>query len=160
MTTRLYLGTAALLLAAAGLACWGTGSAYSSDGDTTKADRKRDKMISTLYRQLGRLKPHNSGRKDPDDYYLLGTAEVNLATRNADIRFDVKQGQRDVAEYLADYVLSQPQTSVRRWHVFYRLKEAQQAQQALQFTRDQYDRMKSYQAQMQKIYKARCTRRT
>ena len=121
---------------------------------------KRKKLIHSLMRQLGRLKPLRTPKKDLDDFFLLGTAELDLATRNANVCFQVKQGQREVAELLVDYVLDAPENTIRKWHVFYRLKDSQQAEQALQLTQTQYDQMQAYQTQIRKIYGAKTTRRT
>jgi len=141
------------------------GSGYQPGGNSavtlaTAVDpAKRKKMADKLERKLGRLKPQGTSKKGTDDYYLLGTADVNLRNRHADVRFGVKQGQRAVAEFLADYILSQPQGTLRQWHVFYRLKDSTQAQQALLLTRGQYDRMTAYRQQIRKIYKAKASRR-
>ena len=71
----------------------------------------------------------------------------------------MKQGQRTVAEFLVDYILDSPEQSVRKWHVFYRLKDAQQADQALQFTRLQYDQMESYREKIKQTYQAKTVKR-
>ena len=161
-----------VVLAAGWMACCGravaerpsdeSGGGFSVDEQEQPAvdQRKRKKMVDTFMRQLGRLKPVGAAKKDLDDFYLLATAELNMATRHADVCFQVKQGQREVAEFLVDYIVNKPEHSMRKWHVFSRFKDSQQADQALQFTRMQYDQMTAYQAQIRKIYNAKTTRRT
>jgi len=133
---------------------------YDRQAPPPAEDPKRQKMIDTFSRRLGQMKPFGGGKKNPDDYFLLGTAELNRATGHADVRFEVMQGQREVAGFLADYIAAASRTSLRKWHVFYRLKDAEKAEQALQFTRSQYDQLASYREQLRKTYNARTIRRT
>lgn len=120
---------------------------------------KRERMIRTFARRLARLKPVGATKKGPDDFYLLGTAELDPARGHADVCFQVKQGQQQVAEFLVDYMLEAPKNVARKWHVFCRLKDARQAQQALQFARMQYDQLASYRDDLKKRYKAKTIRR-
>ena len=68
-------------------------------------------------------------------------------------------GKEDVAEFLADYILAPPDGWVHQWHVFYRVKGAEQGQEALLAVRNQYDQVQAYRAQMERIYNAKTTRR-
>lgn len=127
----------------------------------TAEDPKREKIVKKFVRQLARLRPLGTNKKKaPDDFFLIGTAELNPATRHADVRFDVKQGQQEVAEFLVDYILDASKSSLRKWQVFSRLKDAQQAEQALQLVRSQYDRLASYRKSIAKAYSAKTVRRT
>jgi len=120
---------------------------------------KRKKLAKTIFLQLSKLLPFGSNQKSLDDFFMLGTADVNEGTGAADVRFLVKQGQRETADFLAEYILGAPEKTVRRWHVFYRLKGAEKADQALAATRIQYDTLTSYQEQIKKTYQATTVRR-
>ena len=122
-------------------------------------DPKRAKMVRDFSRRLGRLKPTDTTRKSMDHFFVIGTAVVTPATGHADVCFQVKEGQVEVAEFVVDYVLESTEESIRKWHVFSRFKDEQQAQQALMMLRNQYDQMVSYQTQLRQIYGARTMRR-
>ncbi len=121
--------------------------------------KKRAKIVKDYFRKLGRMRPGDSKKKSLDDYFLVGTAELTAETRHADIRFEVKQGQTDVAEFLVSYTHDLPETVLRKWHVFSRFADGDKAEEALQLTRTQYDEMAAYQAQLRQIYGARTSRR-
>jgi len=123
------------------------------------ANDQRTKVVTVLTRKLGQFKLQGKLIKEADDFYVVGTADVNLQSRHADIRFFVKQGKEDVAEFLADYILAPPDGLVHQWHVFYRVKGPEQGQEALLAVRNQYDQVRAYRAQMQRIYNAKTTRR-
>ena len=123
------------------------------------ANEQRVKVVTVLTKKLGQFKIQGKVIKEADDFFVVGTADVNLQSRHADIRFFVKQGKQDVAEFLADYILAPPDGMVHQWHVFYRVKGPEQGQQALLAVRNQYDKVRAYRAQMQRIYNAKTTRR-
>ena len=127
---------------------------------TPSTDPKRTKLIDTLLRQIGKLKPTDAPKKSLEDYFVIGTADLNVRTRAADVRFEARQGQQSVAEYLVDYVLTAPEDTLRKWHVFSRHKEGSQAGNALAQLRTQYDQSLAYQAELRKIYAAATMRRT
>lgn len=175
-----YAGVALVATVAAALAVWAlSGSVaavaqqFGSEG--TKAqpsetpgietppksdDPKREKRVKDFERRLGRFKPLGKIRKkDPNDQYLLATADVTAATKHADVRFMVVEGQRKTAEFLVDYIVGTPEKTLRKWHVFARFKEAADAEQALATARMQYDRMVAYREQLQRIYAVQSSRR-
>jgi hypothetical protein len=117
-------------------------------------DPKRKKLVDTIFRKLGSLKPSPNPKKDLDDCFLVGTAELSLATGHANVRFEVKKGQQAAAEFLVDFVLGAPEKTVRKWHVFSRVKDAQQAETAVAQIRTQYDQTVAYQEELKKIYAA------
>lgn len=127
---------------------------------TPSTDPRRKKFIDTLFRQIGQFKPTDAPKKSLDDYFVIGTADLNVQTRDADVRFEARQGQKSVAEYLADYVLTAPENAFRKWHVFSRHKEGSQAEEALAQLRVRYDQSLAYQAQLRQIYAAATMRRT
>lgn len=131
------------------------GTPGSYQGVASRADEQRTKVVEVLMKKLEKLKPQGKLEKAVDDFYVLGTSDVNVRSRHAEVRFSAKQGQQDVAEFLADYILAQPNGMIRQWYVFYRVKGPDQAQQALVAVRNQYDQAQRYQIQMQKIYNAR-----
>ena len=117
------------------------GSAPSAD----KTDPKRKKQVDAVFFRLGSMRPSPDPRKDLNDYFIIGTAELNLATKHADVRFEVKQGQQAAAEFLVDYVAAPPANAVRQWQGFSRVKDAQQADAAVAQLRMQYDQAVAYQ---------------
>ena len=110
-------------------------------------------------RNVGKLKPTDARKKSLDDFFVVGTADLN-AQRDADIRFEVRQGQRVLSEYLVDYVLTAPENTFRKWHVFSRHNNGYVAVQALEFTRIQFDASLAYQADLRRMYAARAMCRT
>jgi hypothetical protein len=127
---------------------------------TPSTDPRRQKFIDALFRQIGQFKPTDAPKKSLDDYFVLGTAEVNVRTLDAGVCFEARQGQRSVAEYLVDYVLAASEDTFRKWHVFSRHKDGYVAEQALNSVRMQYDQSLAYQAQLRQIYAAKTMRRT
>ena len=144
----------------------GTSDSQYVPGGTPEAPRRprttpirNARSWSTRSRKLGSLKPSPNPKKDLDDYFLVGTAELALATGHANVRFEVKQGQQAAAEFLVDFVLGAPEKTIRKWHVFSRVKDAQQAETAVAQIRMQYDQAVAYQNQLKQIYAATTIRR-
>lgn len=123
------------------------------------SEAQRKKMADEFERKLGRMRPTGSRIKDVNDFYMLGTAELRLADRHADVCFNVMQGQKEVAEYLVGYVVDHPEQTLRSWHVFGRFKDAEKAEEALKFARAQYDQALAYRERIAGIYGAQSTRR-
>jgi hypothetical protein len=109
--------------------------------------------------KLEALKLNKPGKKSSDDAFVVGTAELNLATRNADIRFQVLKGTKTAASFLIDFILSSRSEVQRQWHVFYRAKTEDDATQYVQQLRNWYDTMESQRASIAQIYNAKTTRR-
>jgi hypothetical protein len=123
-------------------------------------DPRREKMVTNFQRRLGQLKPVGKGaKKSPDDYYLLAVAELTLPAKHADVWFQVLQGQRKTAEFLVDYSAGASDTVLRKWHVFARFKDADEADAALAAARMQYDQMVAYRQRLEQIYSAASSRR-
>lgn len=127
---------------------------------TPSNDPRRNKLIEVLLRNVDKLQPTDAKKKSLDDFFVVGTADLNAKTRDADIRFEVRQGQRALSEYLVDYVLTTPENTLRKWHVFSRHNDRYVAKQALEFTRIQFDASLAYQAQLRRMYAARAMCRT
>jgi hypothetical protein len=120
---------------------------------------QRTKIVNRVNRNLGRLKPVGSYQKDDADFFIVGTAKLIKQTGHADVCFQVHQGQRATAEFLYDFMAEATVETPRDWHVFYRLKDGEQAEQALQMTRQQYDQLASYRDQLKQQYRANSIRR-
>ena len=123
------------------------------------SDPKRKKLVSDLFRKIGQLKPTDAPKRSLDDFFLIGTAELNVATGHADVRFETRQNQQPVAEYVADYILTPQDSTLRKWHVFSRHHDEEIAQQALAEIRRQFDMSMAYQDQLRQIYQATSMRR-
>ncbi len=122
-------------------------------------DPRRQAMIKKMERQLGRLPVEDATRRSMEDFYLIGTADLNQLTQHADVCFRVLQGQQKVAPFLVEYILDAPEGTLRRWHVFVRFKDSGLAEEALQMARTQYDEAQSYREEIARTYQARTTRR-
>jgi hypothetical protein len=109
--------------------------------------------------RLERFPLTGRGRKSPDDVFVVGTAELRLSDRHADIRFQAMRGTGDVAGFLIAYTLGAPEQTQRLWHVFLRTKSDGDAEQFLTGLRRQYDAAESYRSSIATIYRAKTTRR-
>jgi hypothetical protein len=81
----------------------------------------------------------------------VGTSEVRFAESQADVRFESVQGQKQVAERLADYVVSAPPQTLRQWHIFARVKTDEQAESFLKELRAQWDALEQAQAEQARL---------
>ncbi len=142
-------------------------SRLGPDIDKKKSDDpKRKKQVEKFFRQLGRMKRFESKRKNIEDFLLVGTAELNPVTRHADVCFKVRQGQRNVAEFVVDYMAEAedqadaPVQLLRKWHIFSRFGDSQQAEQALEMLRTQYDELAAYRESIARRYNAKTVRRS
>lgn len=120
---------------------------------------QRTRMVNRINRRLAQLKPTGSSKKDEEDFFVVGTAVLVRQTGHADVCFQVHQGQRTTAEFLFDFMVQATPANPRDWHVFYRLKDSDQADQALAQTRMQYDQLASYREQLKQQYQATSIRR-
>ncbi len=120
---------------------------------TPKEKLDRARLIRSIERGLGQM-PLPGKKKSASDYWIVGTAELRLSDRHADVCFQSRTGQKEIAEFLADYVLDAPDQTLRQWHVFSRFKAAAEADQALADLRQEYDAVAAYREQMAKVYRA------
>ena len=171
MLRRMFCGGLVLSLAVFAVPAWGQYSGNSgkrSTGAGTATEPRqvpksealnREKTVKTIEKQLGKMTAATSKKKSVDDCWVVGTAEVQLTTQNADIRFEVRKGQRETAEFLADFILGQTPETPRQWHVFARFKSADEAELFVAARRQEFDQAEAYRQQMADIYHARTTRR-
>jgi hypothetical protein len=124
-----------------------------------KAEARVNALARKFNMRLGKLRPADSRLRTLDDYYITCTAQLNQATRQVDICFQVRQGQQDVADFLADYMLNPPEKTLRNWHVIARFSNPEAAEVAVEATRSQYDQMVAYRTQLEKQYRAKKSRR-
>ncbi len=110
--------------------------------------------------QLAAFKMSTSGKKSPDDYFVVGTADLNKVTENANIRFEVLQGIKATADFLIDFIFNSAKNHKGEWHVFFRGHTETQATDYRQQMRDWYDNMEAERAQLAAIYNAKTTVRT
>jgi hypothetical protein len=120
----------------------------------------RQKLLKSINNSLGRMAVTGPNKKkDINDHWVVGIGELDLLSRNADVRFGAMQTQKPIAEYLTDYSLGAPPQAQRMWHVFARFKGPDEAERFLLDLRAQYDAMQEYRATIARIYNARSTRR-
>jgi hypothetical protein len=109
--------------------------------------------------QLAAFKLTPPSKKSPDDYFVVGTADLNLSTSHADIRFEILGGVKNAADFIIDFNFNRPKNHQGEWHVFYRAHTESKAVEYRQAMRDWYDSLEAQRAQMAAIYKAKTTAR-
>jgi hypothetical protein len=109
--------------------------------------------------RLAAFKMSTGGKKSPDDYFVVGTADMNSATMNADIRFEILNGVKAAADFLIDFIFNRPKSHKGEWHVFFRGHTEAQAVEYRQQMRDWYDSLEAERARLAAIYHAKTTRR-
>ena len=120
---------------------------------------RKNARSQSIEGQLDAFKLSRAGRKSPEDYFVVGTAELFKATQHADVRFQVLNGTSATASFLLDFILSGDSNTQRQWHVFFRAKTDEDANKYIQQLREWYDSQESQRAQIAQIYHARTTRR-
>jgi hypothetical protein len=98
-------------------------------------------------------------KKTPDDWFVVGTADLRLSDQHADIRFSVLHSVKTVADFLLDYVLAAPEGIKREWHLFYRFHTEQDANKDIDKMRKLYDELETQREELAKIYQAASTSR-
>ena len=101
----------------------------------------------------------SSGKKSPDDYFVVGTADMNSRTLHADIRFEVLNGVKVTADFLTDFIYKRTRGHEGEWHVFFRGRTEAQVTAYRQRLRDAYDSLETQRAQLASIYHAKSTAR-
>jgi hypothetical protein len=109
--------------------------------------------------QLAAFKLSTAGKKSPDDYFVIGTADLNTATSHADIRFEILSGVKSAADFLIDFTFNRPKNHKGEWHVFFRAHTEDKATAYRQQMRDWYDSLEAQRAQIAAIYNAKTTAR-
>lgn len=98
-------------------------------------------------------------KKTPDDWFVVGTADLRLSDQHADIRLSVLHGIKVTAEFLLDYVLTELPGVKREWHVFYRFHTEKEANKDIEAMRKAYDELATKREELAKIYAAASTSR-
>ena len=109
--------------------------------------------------QLIAFKLNTPGKKSLDDFYVIGTADMNSLTQHADIRFEILTGVKKASDFLIDFIFNRPKNHKGEWHVFYRAHTEAQAIDYRQQMRDWYDSMEAQRAEIAAIYDAKTTAR-
>ena len=133
--------------------------ARTKNAKAAEAQRLKAKSQS-IEDQLAAFKLSTSGKKSPDDYYVIGTADMNSVTQHADIRFEILNGVKSAADFLIDFIFNRPKDHKGEWHVFYRAHNEAQAIDYRQQMRDWYDSLGGPAAEIAAIYNAKTTART
>jgi hypothetical protein len=99
------------------------------------------------------------GKKSPDDAFVVGTADLRLSDKHADVRFRVIKTVKAVADFLFDYVLAAPVDVKREWHIFYRSHSEEDANKYVAQLRKWYDDLEKQRDAIAAIYSAASTSR-
>jgi hypothetical protein len=116
-----------------------------------KSDSIEDQLIA--------FKRTTPGKKTLDDYFVVGTADLNSRTLHADIRFEVLGGVKATADFLIDFIFNSAKDHKGEWHVFFRGRTEAQATDYRQQMRQWYDSQEAQRSQIAAIYKAKTTAR-
>lgn len=109
--------------------------------------------------RLAAFKLNTPGKKSPDDYFVIGTADLNSMTLHADVRFEILNGVDKAADFLIDFIFNKPKSHKGEWHVFFRARTQAQATDYRQKLRDWYDSLESQREEIATIYNAKTTAR-
>jgi hypothetical protein len=123
------------------------------------AAKKLLTRAQAIEKQVAAFPLAHGGKKSPGDAFAVGTAELHLNNGQADIRFQVIQGTKRLADFLIAYILAAPDNTQRQWHVFSRAKTTEEADQYVAQLRSWYDALESQRQSIAAIYHARTTRR-
>jgi hypothetical protein len=128
---------------------------------TDKAAQKQIELATaqSIEGRLERFALTGRGKKAADDVFVVGTGELRLADRHADVRFQTMRGTSEVAGFLIAYIVGAPERTQRQWHVFLRVKNEPEADTYLAGLRRDYDAAESYRSTIAAIYGAKTTRR-
>jgi len=117
--------------------------------DVSPAEKRRLAGLNKLVRrhfERQRRSPDHS-RAQPDDYFVVAKYEMPLATRMADLRFEVSEAVDPSVEQVVDYLSNTPVRVLRDFQVVGCYQSQAEADQALAAVRKRYDQVKEYQAQ-------------
>ena len=109
--------------------------------------------------QLVAFKLNTMGKKTLDDYFVIGTGDLNQATLHADIRFEILKSVKSAADFLIDFMFNRPKNHLGEWHVFFRAHTEAQATDFRQQLRQWYDTLAAQREQLAAIYHAKSTAR-
>ena len=126
-----------------------------AEGTTPELDRKQaaarasiERKVAPIFKRAKLVKRSPSDRAHVEDFFVVALFHMPLATREAELRFQVLQGVDGSTDQVADYIQATPTATVRDFQVVSRFKSAPDADLGLEFTRKKYDEYKQYQAQM------------
>ena len=111
-------------------------------------DPKRKKLVDTVASQAGLVEAVAESEEGIDNYFLVGTAELALATGHANVRFEVKQGAAGGRRIPRRLYPRCAEKTVRKWHVFSPRRGRQPGETAVAQIRMQYDQAVAYQNQL------------
>lgn len=118
------------------------------DRKQAAARARIERKIEPIFKRATLVSGNSFERAHVDDYFVVALFHMPLATRQAELRFQVTQGVDASTNQVGDYIESTPNAAVRNFQVVSRFKSASDAEAGLQFTRKKYDQYRKYQAQM------------
>jgi hypothetical protein len=114
----------------------------------------------SLAKRIGGMKLNSGSGKKKDDYFVFCRAKMNPNQGVADIKFMVRQGQDELAEFLTGNADDSPALqNYTQWHIFERHQTKHAADDALERVRQTYDQYSRYRNRMRQMYNVRNTRR-
>jgi len=120
----------------------------------------KNARAKSLSQRIGRMKINSGSGKKKNDYFVFCLAKMNPNQGVADIKFMVRQGQDELAEFLTSNVDdSVAQQKYTQWHIFERHQTKRAADDALERVRQTYDQYSRYRNRMRQMYNVRNTRR-
>lgn len=126
-----------------------------AEGATAEVDRRQaaarasiERKVAPIFKRANLTKVNPGERAHVEDFFVVALFHMPLATREAELRFQVLQGVDGSTDQIAEYIQATPSATVRDFQVVSRFKSAPDADAGLEFTRKKYDEYKQYQAQM------------
>jgi hypothetical protein len=121
--------------------------------ELSRAERRRLAEIARLKKLIrrhfiGQRRATGRTRGKADDYFVVAKYEMPLATRMADLRFEVSQEVDTSVDQVADFLLTVPTGVQRDFQVVGRFGSVSEAEAGVAEVRQRYDQAKEYQAQL------------
>lgn len=121
--------------------------------ELTPEERQRlaavERLKKLIQRQFLRVRrTTDRTRGEAGDFFVVAKYDMPLATRLADLRFEVSEGVAPSVDQVADYLLTTPSSAVRDFQVVARFGARSEAETGVQEVRARYDQAKAYQEQL------------
>lgn len=117
--------------------------------------KARNRLLADIARTLKKAQRIGGGKASPEDFFLVGKVEMELATKDAKVEFTTFQGLENATNALAEFVTTTPQSSGRYYQAFARFGNTETAEAGLVEIRQRYDAAVEYREKLAAAYKAK-----
>ena len=116
----------------------------------TLAKQREARAAHQLRNQLERAKVLPSGRREDDDYFVVGQGEMLLGSQTPAVDFVVIQGKGPALTRTLEFLQSTPSQSIREYWICGRFKSEEAAEQSVAGFRQQYLAFQSGQQELKR----------